>query len=61
MDALVSPSCYKTPWVLEASLAHLRAESGKQFDPRLIEMVMSQQAAIESIYKKFPLEPAAGM
>ncbi|MBP9061299.1 MAG: DUF3369 domain-containing protein [Rhodoferax sp.] len=61
LDALVSPSCYKTPWVLEASLAHLRAESGKQFDPRLIEMVMSQQAAIESIYKKFPLEPAAGM
>jgi HD-GYP domain-containing protein (c-di-GMP phosphodiesterase class II) len=61
LDALVSPSFYKTPWILEASLAHLRAESGKQFDPQLIEMVMGQKAAIESIYEKFPIEPTAGM
>ena len=37
-DALSSKRCYKDPWPIENVLQELRALSGIQFDPRLIEM-----------------------
>ena len=37
-DALGSERCYKEAWPDEAIFAYLRAESGRQFDPKLIEI-----------------------
>ncbi len=37
-DALGSERCYKEAWPDEAVFAYLRAERGKQFDPKLIDI-----------------------
>ncbi|MES2684798.1 MAG: HD domain-containing phosphohydrolase [Pseudomonadota bacterium] len=39
-DALGSDRCYKKAWDMESILAYMRAESGKQFDPVLIQLLM---------------------
>lgn len=38
-DALGSDRCYKKAWTLERILEFFKAESGKQFDPRLTELL----------------------
>jgi response regulator RpfG family c-di-GMP phosphodiesterase len=50
LDSLLRQSSYKTPWTLEDALAHLRAASGKQFDPRLIDIVFAELDAIKGLY-----------
>lgn len=51
LDSLVNASCYKKAWSLPEALAYLNAQSGKQFDPRLIELLNSNAVAIEDIYQ----------
>ncbi|MBI5610739.1 MAG: HD domain-containing protein [Deltaproteobacteria bacterium] len=36
-DALTTPRVYKDAWSVEDAVAHIRRESGKQFDPRIVE------------------------
>ena len=36
-DALSSQRPYKTPWPIEDICAYLRAEAGKQFDPKVVD------------------------
>lgn len=36
-DALLSVRPYKKAWTLEAALDHVRTESGRHFEPRLVE------------------------
>jgi response regulator RpfG family c-di-GMP phosphodiesterase len=50
LDSLLSASCYKKAWPLPEALAHLSARSGKQFDPRLIDLLNANISAIEDIY-----------
>lgn len=57
LDSLVSPSCYKTPWSLKESLDHLRTESGKHFEPRLVELILNHPEEIASVYRRFPAHP----
>lgn len=40
-DALVSVRRYKTGWPLEKALDEVRAQSGRQFDPRLVRVFLS--------------------
>ena len=35
-DALTTRRVYKQAWTMEATAAHIEAESGRQFDPRLV-------------------------
>ena len=39
-DALVSARPYKAAWAVEDALAEIRALSGSQFDPRLVELFL---------------------
>lgn len=59
LDSLMSPSCYKTPWTLQDSLEHLRSESGKHFEPRLIELILNHPEEIAAVYKEASVNPVA--
>lgn len=39
-DALGSKRCYKEPWKMDDIVTYMRAQSGKQFDPRLVEILL---------------------
>ncbi len=52
-DALISPRSYKPPWTLEKTLSVIQSESGRQFDPRVVEAFMTIQDIIEAIRQKF--------
>ncbi|MGC2853855.1 DUF3369 domain-containing protein [Novispirillum sp. DQ9] len=47
-DALISRRPYKEPWPMEDAIAYLRAQSGKQFDPQVVDAfldVLREQGA----------------
>ncbi|MFP8966284.1 DUF3369 domain-containing protein [Pokkaliibacter sp. CJK22405] len=48
-DAVCSPRCYKEPWSLEKTLAHIESEKGKHFDPELVAVFMQQIDALEAV------------
>ena len=41
-DALTARRPYKEPWSVEDTLAHLRAQAGKHFDPAMVEIFIAQ-------------------
>ena len=43
-DALISERSYKKPWSRERSLAYIRDNAGKLFDPKLTEIFISEAA-----------------
>jgi len=40
-DALTTRRCYKEPWPIEAVVAYLREQRGRQFEPRLVDMFLA--------------------
>lgn len=48
-DALTSVRPYKPAWSLEDTLALIQRESGKHFDPHLVELFLAQMPAILEI------------
>lgn len=48
-DALTSVRPYKTAWSIEDAVALLREESGRHFDPQLVELFIEQLPAILEI------------
>ena len=52
-DALSFPRVYKNAWAQEDVLSLLWEESGKQFDPELIEVFFDSLIRIESIKERF--------
>ncbi|MET0519202.1 MAG: HD domain-containing phosphohydrolase, partial [Burkholderiaceae bacterium] len=54
LDALVSRRCYKEPWTLEAALAHVGEQSGRIFDPGLVELLNAKLAEVRAIYRLYP-------
>jgi response regulator RpfG family c-di-GMP phosphodiesterase len=51
LDSLVSASCYKSAWTLQAALDYLQTESGKHFDPALIALILTKRQALDAIYQ----------
>ena len=47
-DALISARPYKEPWPLDAALAEIRAQSGRHFDPRLVELFLAMADDLET-------------
>ncbi len=43
-DALISERSYKKPWSKERSLAYIKDNAGKLFDPELVKIFVSQVA-----------------
>ena len=52
-DALCSERCYKDPWELDRVLDELRAQRGKHFDPRLIDLFMANLDRFLAIRERF--------
>ena len=48
-DALTSRRAYKEPWTEEQALDYVRAESGRQFDPGLVDILLSQVEALRAV------------
>lgn len=53
-DALCSKRVYKEPWDESRVLETLRDESGRQFDPEMVESFFSIIDEIQSIMKRYP-------
>ncbi|MDX1538249.1 DUF3369 domain-containing protein [Arsukibacterium sp.] len=53
-DALRHRRCYKQAWSVEDVVAHIVSESGKQFEPRLVELFTRRVEKLEAILLKYP-------
>ena len=51
-DALTSERPYKNAWSMEKAVEHLQAESGRHFEPLLIEAFLDSQSEVLSIMQK---------
>ncbi|MCU1335438.1 MAG: diguanylate cyclase and metal dependent phosphohydrolase [Bryobacterales bacterium] len=47
LDALVSTRSYRRAYTLEEAIAHLKAESGKSFDPKVVEILATYYGELE--------------
>jgi HD-GYP domain-containing protein (c-di-GMP phosphodiesterase class II) len=56
-DALVSRRVYKDAFSHEKSVAIIRSESGKQFDPELVKVFLSIEGQFRAIGDRFREEP----
>lgn len=52
-DALGSPRVYKKPWILNDILAYFKEERGKQFDPKLVDILFENLDEFLEIKEKF--------
>lgn len=52
-DALMSSRLYKQSWSQERALKLIEKESGKHFDPNLVEVFFDIQKVINSIWEKY--------
>ncbi len=50
-DALVTPRVYKAAWDVNRALEHIESESGTHFDPQIVEILMSNSADVQNLYK----------
>ncbi|MBZ9610126.1 DUF3369 domain-containing protein [Rheinheimera maricola] len=53
-DALRHRRCYKSAWSLEQVITQIVSESGKQFDPQLVEIFKQRVDKLEAILQKYP-------
>lgn len=52
-DALTSERPYKKAWSIDETLTFVRSQSGKHFDPRLVELLEQQMDPILAIYDQW--------
>jgi HD-GYP domain-containing protein (c-di-GMP phosphodiesterase class II) len=55
-DALVSPRVYKEAWTETMALDYIKAQSGKHFDPEVVDAFLAIYDVIVSIREKYPDE-----
>ena len=53
-DALLNERPYKPAWTIDKVEAVLKEESGKHFDPRLVEHLLTDLPAFLEIQARFP-------
>jgi response regulator RpfG family c-di-GMP phosphodiesterase len=53
-DALSSQRCYKEPWELDRIMDHLQAGRGAQFEPKLVDILVSQITEFTALRASFP-------
>jgi putative two-component system response regulator len=60
-DAVTSRRCYKDAWTVEDARNFLMKESGKHFDPRLVEIFLHHQEKVREIQETFQDTKEAGL
>jgi len=58
-DALTSVRPYKQAWSVEDAVGFLREQSGRHFDPRLVELFIACLPEILQIKERWAEQPAA--
>ena len=53
-DALLSRRCYKEPWDLQEVIELFKSERGKQFDPNLVDLMLSNLDLFIGIWDAMP-------
>lgn len=53
-DALGSKRCYKDPWPTEEIMALINSLKGKQFEPKLVDLLSENLDEISKLREKFP-------
>ncbi|AVP56362.1 response regulator [Pulveribacter suum] len=53
-DALTTRRPYKEPWSVEAAAAHLREQSGRHFDPVMVDAFIRELPAMQEIMARWP-------
>jgi len=53
-DALGSQRCYKDAWPMERIIDLLRAESGRHFDPEIIDLMLTRMGDLVAIRELYP-------
>jgi response regulator RpfG family c-di-GMP phosphodiesterase len=53
-DALRHTRCYKKAWSKDETLEFIKSESGKKFDPKLVQDLLSCADTIEEIIEQYP-------
>jgi HD-GYP domain-containing protein (c-di-GMP phosphodiesterase class II) len=53
-DALTSKRAYKEPWTAEKVTELLRSESGRAFDPELVDIALELEEYFRSVRVRFP-------
>ncbi len=56
-DALLSRRCYKTAWPVKEVLGHMTAETGRHFDPELIEVMVDRIDDFLAVRNTYPDPP----
>ncbi len=56
-DALTSVRCYKQAWPIETAVDTIKEQSGKQFDPYVVDLFLQNFSAIQTICEEF-VDPA---
>jgi two-component system response regulator RpfG len=51
LEALTTVRPYKEAWTLQAALDYLKSQSGSQFDPAVIDAVLSRRERVEEIHR----------
>lgn len=54
-DALACARVYKKAWPLDAILAYLREQRGRQFDPALVDVFLENLHEIVAIRDSYPI------
>ncbi|MCU7834490.1 MAG: DUF3369 domain-containing protein [gamma proteobacterium symbiont of Taylorina sp.] len=52
-DALTCKRCYKDSWPLDEVFVFMKENSASQFDPKIIQVLLDNEAAIRAIYLKY--------
>ncbi len=55
-DALLSPRVYKKAWTLDEVFDHFTEESGRHFEPRIVEAILRNREALIEIMRSMPYE-----
>lgn len=53
-EALISKSCYKEAWPLDKVLETIKEQRGKQFDPKLVDILLANKARLADIVDAYP-------
>jgi len=56
-DALANRRCYKEPWATEDIHAHIKSESGKHFEPKLVDALDQNFGALLNILEQYADNP----
>jgi len=60
-DALVTPRVYKAPWPETMTLSYIKDQSGKHFDPEVVDAFLAIYDVISAIREKYQEEGSASL